>query len=631
MKWTLCLVVAALGASLLAQPANQSLLDAIRADDAPTIAARVAAHADVNARDDTGATPLMYAAIYSSIETMRLLIDGGADVNASNAAGATALMWSASDPSRIRLLLQHGAHVGAKASNGATALLAAIRSGSADAARALVSAGGNAAALKPSEIAHLVYGGTAAPEMQQTLAAAGAHLGTPEELTSSLADGDAIVDLASIQRLVAAGAKPGVDLRSPAGSIPILGLVAYSGDVVGMRRILDRGVDPNAGSSTGVTPLMMAALSTRGTPEMIQLLLSQHADAAARDANGRSALDWAQLRGETPVARVLRDAGAGTSTPAQAPLAIERPRAARDAIAAALARLEPAGPGFARRTRCISCHNQSLPLIAAARASARGIATGAAAANAIEPTLSTFRTARESLLLSDRSVIGGFVATTTYGLASLADARVPPNLVTDAVALRLAAEQRTDGSWTLDDLRPPLGDLSPMPSTALAIRGLAIYLPAGRRAEWRGRVARAGAFVRNFRPASTQDHAFRLLALGWSDAPKPDVDAARGALLALQRNDGGWAQLPTMAPDAYATGQALTALRAAGVAAKSAAYIRGVDYLLRTQLEDGTWFVRSRALGFQAYFETGFPHGRNQFISAAATSWAAIALVESLP
>jgi hypothetical protein len=51
-----------------------------------------------------------------------------------------------------------------------------------------------------------------------------------------------------------------------------------------------------------------------------------------------------------------------------------------------------------------------------------------------------------------------------------------------------------------------------------------------------------------------------------------------------------------------------------------------VQYLLRTQLEDGTWFVRSRAFGFQPYFESGFPHGKDQFISAAATSWAAMAL-----
>jgi hypothetical protein len=48
--------------------------------------------------------------------------------------------------------------------------------------------------------------------------------------------------------------------------------------------------------------------------------------------------------------------------------------------------------------------------------------------------------------------------------------------------------------------------------------------------------------------------------------------------------------------------------------------------LLRTQLEDGTWYVPSRAIGFQPYTDAGFPHGPDQFISAAATSWAVIGL-----
>ena len=101
-------------------------------------------------------------------------------------------------------------------------------------------------------------------------------------------------------------------------------------------------------------------------------------------------------------------------------------------------------------------------------------------------------------------------------------------------------------------------------------------------------------------------------------------------ILAIQRADGGWAQLPTMASDAYATGQALYALQAGGISPQSDAFRKGAAYLLRTQLEDGTWLVRSRAFGFQPYFETGFPHGRDQFISAAATSWAAIALAFTL-
>jgi hypothetical protein len=85
-----------------------------------------------------------------------------------------------------------------------------------------------------------------------------------------------------------------------------------------------------------------------------------------------------------------------------------------------------------------------------------------------------------------------------------------------------------------------------------------------------------------------------------------------------------------MAPDAYATGQTLHALHVSGMPATDPVYRRGADFLLRTQLEDGTWFVRSRAFGFQPFAEFGFPHGRSQFISAAATSWAVMALSHTL-
>jgi hypothetical protein len=61
-----------------------------------------------------------------------------------------------------------------------------------------------------------------------------------------------------------------------------------------------------------------------------------------------------------------------------------------------------------------------------------------------------------------------------------------------------------------------------------------------------------------------------------------------------------------------------------------AIFRHGIEYLLRAQLEDGTWFVRTRAVGMQSYFETGFPHGPNQFISATATAWAAIALTYAI-
>jgi hypothetical protein len=99
------------------------------------------------------------------------------------------------------------------------------------------------------------------------------------------------------------------------------------------------------------------------------------------------------------------------------------------------------------------------------------------------------------------------------------------------------------------------------------------------------------------------------------------------ALLAQQRADGGWSQLPTLSSDAYATGQALVVLAKTGVIqVNHPAYRRGVQYLMKTQFADGSWYVRTRAIPIQPHFDAGFPYGKDQFISAAATNWAVMAL-----
>ena len=116
-----------------------------------------------------------------------------------------------------------------------------------------------------------------------------------------------------------------------------------------------------------------------------------------------------------------------------------------------------------------------------------------------------------------------------------------------------------------------------------------------------------------------------------------------------QRPDGGWSQLdppkqPTnqkdsrakansaIASDAYATGSALVALHlVGGITTDDSGYQRGLKFLIRTQLDDGSWLVKSRSHPFQAYFESGFPHGPDQFISVAASAWATAALVLACP
>jgi squalene cyclase len=44
-----------------------------------------------------------------------------------------------------------------------------------------------------------------------------------------------------------------------------------------------------------------------------------------------------------------------------------------------------------------------------------------------------------------------------------------------------------------------------------------------------------------------------------------------------------------------------------------AIYKKGVQYLLDTQRPDGLWFVRSGVFPLQAYFESGFPYGHDQW------------------
>ena len=99
-----------------------ALFTTLRNGDAKALRALLRRGTPVNARDDTGATPLMYAALYAGADCVKLLLDHDAVPNATNKAGATALMWGVRDLAIVRLLLDHGAEVDARSTRGNTAL-----------------------------------------------------------------------------------------------------------------------------------------------------------------------------------------------------------------------------------------------------------------------------------------------------------------------------------------------------------------------------------------------------------------------------------------------------------------------------------------------------------------------------
>ena len=208
----------------------------------------------------------------------------------------------------------------------------------------------------------------------------------------------------------------------------------------------------------------------------------------------------------------------------------------------------------------------------------------------------------------------------------LAAAGTPPGRATDVLVHYLAAKQRPEGNWEgTGATRAPMQDGN-FSRTALSIRALTAYATPARAAEYKSRVERAATWLAAQAPVSTEDRVMQLLGLHWANADAAARQKRMQQLRALQRADGGWAQTPHLESDAYATGQVLYTLRQLGVPAADPALQRGAAFLLRTQQEDGSWHVKSRAMKIQPYFESGFPYEHDQWISHAATAWATMAL-----
>jgi ankyrin repeat protein len=302
--------------------------------------------------------------------------------------------------------------------------------------------------------------------------------------------------------------------------------------------------------------------------------------------------------------------------------------AVRDAVARSLPLLQSSAQTWIEKRPCASCHHQALGVLAVAAARDRGFRVDEAL---LDRQLRRLYSSEPEGLLVSEGAINGQIGR-AYLLVAMGGAGVPRSRETDAMAYFVAGKQAPDGRFPSSSHRPPLED-SDVTATALDIRALAAYGSVARSAEWRTRIARASSWLAATPARTNEDRTFRLLGLSWAEASPRTISEAARDLRETQRFDGGWAQLRTRESDAYATGQALVALhQAGGLEDADPAYRRGVAYLLRTRLPDGTWRVdtRRRAEGLP-YFETGFPHGEDQFLSYAATAWATMALAIALP
>jgi len=299
----------------------------------------------------------------------------------------------------------------------------------------------------------------------------------------------------------------------------------------------------------------------------------------------------------------------------------------RTAITQGLKLLKQSGAVYIDKRKCFSCHHQTLPMMAAAAAGERGFPIDTKAIETQGKFAAAFFTRRIKKLERGERLPGG-PYTAGYGLLALAAAKYKPDKTTDAMIAYLLKQQKEDGHWSIPSKRPPL-EYTRFTSTALSLRGLQLFGRPKQKDEIARRIQKAVRWIISTEASDNEARTFALFGLHWAQAPQADIQKATASLLSSQREDGGWAQLPKMSSDAYATGQALTALLAAdAIDVKSDAYRKGVSWLMNNRKTDGSWQVKTRSKPIQVYFESGFPHKKDQFISICATSWAVMALVE---
>jgi ankyrin repeat protein/mono/diheme cytochrome c family protein len=577
-------------------------------------------------RGPGGTTPLMTAALYGDAALVKELLDAGADPNVANDAGATPLMWAVDDLEKTRLLVDRGANVSAvSASRRTPILVAASMPHNREVIRLLLDRGAN-----PSEKGPGLVGGTT------PLAESALHgdEGAIRLLLDRGADARAagFIPIAFSMRARCDGCVAALSPQlRPEALTPLMLIGAPPrGPALSTASMLARGADPTARNADGYPILLLAASSDAQPLDAVRALIDKGVDVNATGPHGETALMFARLRHSAPLVNMLLKAGARNDTPPVPTVAFSPARSSADAIERSIPLLQKADAQFLHVAGCVSCHNNAMTAETVAAARQHGFA--------VNEEIAARQRARIAQYAEDwreRNLQGvgipGLHDTMSPILIGLAAERHPADAATDAMARFIARQEDLDGHWPTFAHRPPL-EYGNIQMTATTVRALQAYAPVHMRREIDEGIARAANWLHQAQPDSTQERVYQLLGLRWTDADRRTIGAAAGALVREQRRDGGWSQLPTLESDAYATGEVLVALlRSGAMTPKDAAVRRGVQFLLRTQLADGSWFVQTRAIPIQPYFDAGFPHGTSQFISAAATNWATLALIEASP
>jgi squalene-hopene/tetraprenyl-beta-curcumene cyclase len=300
----------------------------------------------------------------------------------------------------------------------------------------------------------------------------------------------------------------------------------------------------------------------------------------------------------------------------------------QQAVAGGLDYLTDLGVTWKAERQCASCHH--VPVMLWALGEARGAGFAVDETVAAEFASWSLATDGAAKVIAAEGSPGAAVYSlaavyTTLGVSARSDADADP-ATRDGLgrmAAHIVSRQQADGSWAGPDGRPPLFD---KPEVITLLSALALSSPALRDdpAQPQYAAARDKALawlVANPTNGEHQSLVLRLLAKVATSTTSDELRPLVDDLLARQNADGGWRQTPDMRSDAFATGQSLYALRAAGIPADDAAIRAGAAFLINSQSADGSWPMTSRPLP-----STGASGANLAPITYSGTAWGVIGL-----